>query len=200
MKHETGNHVVQKFVQELPSAHLSFFVGVAEEHALELSQDSHGCRVIQRLLEVCQEEDIRKVLDPLYPSMEMLATNQFGNYVVQAIIEHRPGNDRDRIVEMVINKLLYFSKNKISSNVVEKCIAFGSDEQRTRIREQLCTVSASGKDTLFELINDQFANYVISKWSLCLSMRRWLTQGRKPSSQHQRSRAAAAGTKDPYAP
>ncbi|TXC10405.1 hypothetical protein FocTR4_00005640, partial [Fusarium oxysporum f. sp. cubense] len=161
MKHETGNHVIQKFVQELPSAHLNSFVGIAEEHALELSQDSHGCRVIQRLLEVCQEEDIRKVLDPLYPSMEMLATNQFGNYVVQAIIEHRPGNDRDRIVEMVINKLLYFSKNKISSNVVEKCIAFGSDEQRTQIREQLCTVSASGKDTLFELINDQFANYVI---------------------------------------
>ncbi|RBA09540.1 hypothetical protein FPRO05_06677 [Fusarium proliferatum] len=140
MKHETGNHVIQKFVQELPSAHLASFVGVAEEHALELSQDSHGCRVIQRLLEVCQEDDIRKVLDPLYPSMEMLATNQFGNYVVQAIIEHRPGSDRDRIVEMVINKLLYFSKNKISSNVVEKCIAFGSDEQRTQIREQLCTV------------------------------------------------------------
>ncbi|KAF4339591.1 RNA-binding pumilio [Fusarium beomiforme] len=161
MKHETGNHVIQKFVQELPSAHLGPFVEVAEEHTLLLSQDSHGCRVIQRLLEVCQEEDIRRVLDPLYPSMETLATNQFGNYVVQAIIQHRPGKDRDRIIEMVIQRLSHFSKNKISSNVVEKCIVFGSDEQRKRIREQLRTVSANGKDTLLELINDQFANYVI---------------------------------------
>ena len=73
---------------------------------------------------------------------------------------------RERIIQLVMGQLLTLSKHKFASNVVEKCIEFGTPAQRTTIREQLTTTGPDGTNPLQQMMRDQFGNYVIRKFLL----------------------------------
>lgn len=66
-----------------------------------LSTHPYGCRVIQRVLEHCTEEQKRPVLDQLHMHIKTLVVDQYGNYVIQHVIEHGSMEDRDRIVNQI---------------------------------------------------------------------------------------------------
>ncbi len=75
-----------------------------------------------------------------------LAQDVFGNYVAQHVVEHGKQTHKDAIIAKLKSSLVLLSKQKFSSNVIEKCLKFGSDDARDLyIREIL------GKD------NDPYA-------------------------------------------
>ena len=53
-----------------------------------LSTHPYGCRVIQRILEHCTPEQTTPILDELHSSTEQLLQDQYGNYVIQHVLEH----------------------------------------------------------------------------------------------------------------
>lgn len=57
--------------------------------------------MIQRVLEHCTDEQKRPVLDQLHKHVKSLIVDQYGNYVIQHVIEHGSLEDRDRIVNQV---------------------------------------------------------------------------------------------------
>jgi mRNA-binding protein PUF3 len=93
----------------------------------------------------------------------MLITDQYGNYVTQHIIQHGKPEDRAKVVKIVTSQLLTLSKHKFASNVVEKSIQFGSDEQRQAIVAQLTALHSDGTSPLQLMMKDQYGNYVIRK-------------------------------------
>merc|ERR1712007_215685 len=102
--------------------------------ACRMAKHCYGCRVIQRLIEYCSSQQISTLLQELLVHSMELATDQYGNYVVQHIMEHssRPG-DRPMILHIVRKSVLSLSCHKYASNVVEKALSCSTFEERAVI-------------------------------------------------------------------
>lgn len=165
-----GNHVIQKVIDKVPYQYIRKIVEAFREHVGVLSVNTYGCRVIQRLLEKVPEPDRRFILEELHKEGSKLITDQYGNYVCQHIIEHGTPEDRAKAIALVKVGLLSFSKHKFASNVVEKCLKFGTNEQRREIMLKLIEVNERGDSNLQALIKDAYGNYVIRKSLSSLSL------------------------------
>jgi hypothetical protein len=51
-----------------------------------------------------------------------LMNNGYGNYAIQHAIENYPLKECEKILNRILTKVAGYSNQKISSNVVEKCI------------------------------------------------------------------------------
>ena len=117
------------------------------------------------MLEYCEEHTRTAVLQEVHASAASLIVDQYGNYVMQHIIEHGLEEDRGRTIALVTSQLVSFSKHKFASNVVEDSIESGSKEERRRIVATMTAVNDKGQSPLQILITDQYGNYVIRKHS-----------------------------------
>lgn len=64
--------------------------------------------------------------------------DQYGNYVVQHVLEHGAAEDRSRLVAGVRGKVLQLSQHKFASNVVEKCVSHATRNERALLIDELC--------------------------------------------------------------
>ncbi|VDM53376.1 unnamed protein product [Angiostrongylus costaricensis] len=164
VKDQNGNHVVQKVIEKVKPERLQFIINTFTKNGsdtiTQLSTHPYGCRVIQRVLEYCSEEQKRPVLEALHANMSTLIVDQYGNYVVQHVLEHGSNQDRDRIVQEVAGNVLRYAQHKFASNVIEKCL--------------ICAVSFFNVCRLgchlgfplppiLLMMKDQYANYVVQK-------------------------------------
>ncbi|KAF5111344.1 hypothetical protein DV454_004669 [Geotrichum candidum] len=183
VKDQNGNHVVQKAIESIPAKHIAFIIDAFQDQVFPLATHPYGCRVIQRMLEHCEPASKRMLLSELHKVIYDLIEDQYGNYVVQHVIERGYPADKEKVMLIVCSSILAFSRHKFASNVVEKCIIYGSDEQRDQLIEEIlrpqqpaAPASASagtGADNagpaaasvipLTIMMKDQFGNYVIQK-------------------------------------
>ncbi len=115
------------------------------------------------MLEHCQEPSKTSLLQELHACGPALITDQYGNYVTQHVIEHGRDDDRAKIIRLVTMQVVIFSKHKFASNVVEKSIQFGTENQRRGIMEALVRSNDRGDSPIQILARDQYGNYVIRK-------------------------------------
>ncbi|KAG7290907.1 hypothetical protein NEMBOFW57_000912 [Staphylotrichum longicolle] len=162
-KDQHGNHVVQQAIALVPRQHIDFIIDGFKNHVCELASHQYGCRVVQRILEHGTEADKAMIMQELHNSAQLLVTDQYGNYVIQHVLEKGSLEDRSRMIAMVTPQLLTLSRHKNASNVVEKCILFGTHQEQRAIRDQLVIGGDDTNSPLFQLMRDQFGNYVIQK-------------------------------------
>jgi hypothetical protein len=115
------------------------------------------------MLEHAEPEAQRQLLEELHTYTMSLVEDQYGNYVVQHVVEKGPPADRDRVVDIVRKQLVTFSRHKFASNVVEKCIFAGTPAQRSVFVDEILAESPDGTAPIVLMIKDQYANYVIQK-------------------------------------
>lgn len=166
---QNGNHVIQKCIECIPASLAPFLAASFCGHIQEMAQHPYGCRVIQRIFELGLPEeeqsmfaslkDRRALLDELQDAAFALAQDQYGNYVIQHLLEHSSTADRTKIVGAFSTHFLSFSCHKFASNVVEKCVIYGTPSDRSVV---LAEVLAS-PETTETMLRDQYANYVIQK-------------------------------------
>ena len=162
VKDQNGNHVVQKAIERIPADRIQFIINSFHGQVYNLATHPYGCRVIQRLFEHCSENQA-PLLEELHRYTQNLVQDQFGNYVIQHVLERGSPADRSQIMQKIRGQVLPMSKHKFASNVVEKCVAYGSPEERRMLIEEVCTVKADGVMPLHVMMKDQFANYVVQK-------------------------------------
>jgi pumilio RNA-binding family len=80
----------------------------------ELAKHPYGCRVIQRILEHCTEEQKRPILEELHQHTKELVVDQYGNYVIQHVLEHGSAADKTNIVVQIQGEVLRFSQHKFA--------------------------------------------------------------------------------------
>lgn len=70
------------------------------------------------------EKEIRFIIiDNIEKHLEILLEDPFGNYVIQHIIDiYFQYGEIFNIIYKILNNVIYFSNQKFSSNVIEKCI------------------------------------------------------------------------------
>ena len=115
------------------------------------------------MLEHCEIGARQSLLSELHACVPALITDQFGNYVIQHIIENGEETDRSSIISIVMSQLFTYSKHKFASNVVEKSIDCGEPGQRTEMLRLLSTPDEKGENPALILLRDQYGNYVIRK-------------------------------------
>lgn len=155
--------MVQQAIALVPRQHIDFIIDGFKNHVCELASHQYGCRVVQRILEHGTEADKAMIMQELHNSAQLLVTDQYGNYVIQHVLEKGSPEDRSRMIAMVTPQLLTLSRHKNASNVVEKCILFGTHQEQRAIRDQLVVGGDDTNSPLFQLMRDQFGNYVIRK-------------------------------------
>ena len=162
-----GNHVMQKFVESLPQFALHELVMLFAEPSnmhlptiVRLCLHSYGCRVIQRLLVRCSEEDRSVILDYVISAFPDLVCDQFGNYVAQHSLEHSSEAEKRRIVStLTVMDVLGLCCNKFASNVLEKTVRVKLTD-KTVLHRLIATI-IQNEESLLTLMKDKYGNYVV---------------------------------------
>ncbi|GJT44361.1 pumilio homolog 2-like protein [Tanacetum coccineum] len=178
-----GNYVIQKFFEHGMPPQRRELVGKLLGHVLTLSLSMYCCRAIEvvdmdqkikmvgeldghscvRVLEHCKDLKTQsKVMDEILACVSMLAQDQYGNYVVQHVLEHGKPNERSIIIQELAGKIVQMSQQKFASNVVEKCLTFGDASERQLLVNEMLGTTDENKP-LQAMMKDQFANYVVQK-------------------------------------
>uniref|UniRef100_A0A9J7X048 Pumilio RNA-binding family member 2 n=1 Tax=Cyprinus carpio carpio TaxID=630221 RepID=A0A9J7X048_CYPCA len=89
--------------------------------------------------------------------------DQYGNYVIQHVLEHGRPEDKSKIVAEVRGKVLALSQHKFASNVVEKCVIHSSRAERALLIDEVCCQKDGPHSALYTMMKDQYANYVVQR-------------------------------------
>ncbi|EEC49693.1 predicted protein [Phaeodactylum tricornutum CCAP 1055/1] len=151
---QNENHVIQKCVEFL-TEQIEFIINDVLVNTKTLSCHPYGCRVLQRILEHCEKTKKTAVLDEICKAHRKLLDDQYGNYVIQHVLQFGRQSDRDSILHIVVeNGLLGLSRQKFASNVVEKLLKYGNGSQRRAIVREMLKV-------ILLMVRDAYANYVV---------------------------------------
>ncbi|KAH7103882.1 ARM repeat-containing protein [Auriculariales sp. MPI-PUGE-AT-0066] len=157
-----GNHVIQKLIECVSPDRLGF-VNAFRGSVYDLSTHPFGCRVLQRCFEHMAEEQTRPLLDELHKYTNNLMQDQFGNYVIQFVLEKGKPEDRMLIVSKLRGQMLHMAKHKFASNVCEKALLTADEENQRLLIDEIMTPRADGLTPLVTMMKDQFANYVLQR-------------------------------------
>lgn len=186
---QNGNHVMQKIVEVMSisakeaeaktredgladamAEKIQFVVDDVLANVQSLCCHPYGCRVLQRMLEHCVDFQKTATLDEIQLCHKTLMDDQYGNYVIQHVLQFGRDSDRDSLLQIIVdNDLLKLSRQKFASNVVEKLLKYGNSAQRnTIVREMLKVVREGGSSqegvgstVLLLMVRDAYANYVV---------------------------------------
>lgn len=167
---QNGNHVIQKIMEimsfkvklgEGDESAVEFILQDVLAQVSELSCHPYGCRVMQRILEHCVESQRVQALDCISACQERLLDDQYGNYVIQHVLQFGRESDRTTILKIILKRdLLTLSRQKFASNVVEKLLKYGNSAQRNiMVKEMLKEVD--GSSVVLWMVRDAYANYVV---------------------------------------
>ena len=151
--------MVQKVIECVPPKHLNFIVDSFKGQVYQLSTHPYGCRVIQRILEHCDADQTAQILDEIHPQTEQLTQvlfithdtamitlginfflqDQYGNYVVQHILEHGRPDDKLKITNEMRGRVVQLAQHKFASNVIEKCVTSSSRATRALMIDEVCS-------------------------------------------------------------
>jgi len=162
---QNGNHVIQKCIECVSPKNIEFIIDAFQGRFYQLATHPYGCRVIQRILEHCtREEKISgAILQELLRATDSLVQDQYGNYVIQHVLQHGSPADKGTIVGKLTGNVLKWSQHKFASNVVERCVQFGNQAQKKQIVDEITTGDSEGISPLQMMVKDQYGNYVVQK-------------------------------------
>ncbi|KAK6929171.1 Nucleic acid binding NABP [Dillenia turbinata] len=163
VRDQNGNHVIQKCIECVPQERVQFIISSFYGQVVALSTHPYGCRVIQRVLEHCDDSTTQQIImDEIMQAVCTLAQDQYGNYVIQHVLQHGKPHERSAIISKLAGNIVKMSQQKFASNVVEKCLTFGGpDERQLLVNEMLG--STEENEPLQAMMKDPFGNYVVQK-------------------------------------
>jgi pumilio RNA-binding family len=162
VKDANGNHVIQKLIERVSTDRLGF-VQFFRGNVYDLSTHPYGCRVLQRCFEHLPDEQTRPLMDELHKYMINLMQDQFGNYVVQFVLEQGKPHDRCQVIAKLRGQMLNMARHKFASNVCEKALVSATGEERRALVDEIIAPKADGVSPIVSMMKDQFANYVLQR-------------------------------------
>merc|ERR1712060_1007178 len=153
----------------MPPMSLGFIIDGLNDNAERMAGHVYGCRVIQRLFEHCMPQQLEGMLGRFLNSIAKLARDNHGNYVVQSILEKGKKEDKRWIIDVIHKDFLDFAKNKVASNIVEKCFeiaTIGADaeflkEARGALFRKMLGDHGDPNSPLRQLLLDKFGNCTV---------------------------------------
>jgi Pumilio-family RNA binding repeat len=151
-----GNHVVQKCLNRLGAERCQFIYDAVGTHCVIVGTHRHGCCVLQRCIDHAVGFQRAQLIARITHCAFDLVQDPFGNYVVQYILDLDEPQFTQPLCMSFLGKIAPLSKQKFSSNVIEKCLRTADpDTKRALIDEMIMG------NELEKMLRDSFANYVV---------------------------------------
>lgn len=179
VRDQNANHVIQKILERVPNKHLDFVASAFAGHVPVLASHCYSCRVLQRIFAFCSQAQRRPLLDEMHQDTLRLMQDQYGNYVIQWVLQHGEAHDRTAIVRQTKTHLLQLARHKFASNVVEHVVEVAPPADLAELLDELFSpvdpAEAPAALTLPEstgakhcvatvMMQDQYANYVLQRF------------------------------------
>lgn len=119
-----GSHIVEKTLSRCDYSYLkSNCQSLILDNLMKLACDPNGIKVLKFYAQsVFQNNDHALLEEKIFDNLGSLINSQFGNYLIQCIIENWSIDYSWKIVDTFKKKLLQLVTQKYSSNVIEKLI------------------------------------------------------------------------------
>ncbi|KAL9083305.1 MAG: hypothetical protein Q9159_005868 [Coniocarpon cinnabarinum] len=151
-----GNHVIQKCLNRLSSASIQFIIEAVAGHVIVVGTHRHGCCVIQRCIDHATPDQKAQLVAAVTECALPLVQDPFGNYVLQYIFDQGEEFFSQLLCHTFLGRIPELSKQKFSSNVIEKCIRIAEPE----LKHQMIGEIIDHHD-FDRIVDDPFGNYVI---------------------------------------
>ena len=155
-----GAHVIEKLITHFHyKSYLDDILNFITDNFLYLACNSNGLCIIKKIILIeykYKGERFNKIKNILNKNALDLIKNPYGNYALQTVIDNWSLNDIKNIYCNFYNKSLLFSIQKVSSNVIEKCIKKSIEFTNQFIYELL-----SNENSICILLNNNYGNYVL---------------------------------------
>jgi len=136
-EHRHANFVLQKCIQELTPEASSFIVDELKTGAAWLSRSNTGVRVFERLLEHCRDQ-VEGMISEVLADARNLCVHQFGNYMMQHILEYGSQDQRRALATSILGFLdRRMCSNEYGVAVIGKALQHAPVEERQAIAEAL---------------------------------------------------------------
>jgi len=154
--HASGHFVVLRMLQKFPYHSTKFIDDAIVGNCLQISTDHHGLRVVKAVIAARRPQDLTRLFKQISRITMKLVENQYGNYVVQAVLDVCSHAVATNVKMKMEGKYMRLSKQKFSSNVVEKCLKQSGAHWRSIVINEL-----TEQPGVSELLRDRYGNYVL---------------------------------------
>uniref|UniRef100_A0A183CQ79 PUM-HD domain-containing protein n=1 Tax=Globodera pallida TaxID=36090 RepID=A0A183CQ79_GLOPA len=161
--HEYGYLVIRSLLKHCTEQQKRLVLEQLHDIVLTLATDKYGCFVIEHVIEHGLPEDRERIVRSLHENVLTLITDPYGNFVIQHVIEHGLPENRERIVRSLQGGIMKNAHHKGICSVIDKCLVFGTTEQRNALIDQVCADNGTGKPPLLEMMKHPFANDAVLK-------------------------------------
>ncbi|EME47358.1 hypothetical protein DOTSEDRAFT_69329 [Dothistroma septosporum NZE10] len=151
-----GNHVIQKCLNHLSSIDAAFIFHAVGNNCITVGTHRHGCCVLQRCIDHADGLQKGEMVDHVIRNAYALVQDPFGNYVVQYILDLSEPCFTEPLCQAFFGEIPALSRQKFSSNVIEKCIRCSSETTKRSLVQEIMPTQV-----LEKLLRDGFANYVV---------------------------------------
>ena len=153
-----GSHIILKLMNLKNKYINSVILNEICDNILNISKHKHGCCVLQKCIEKIDVNERKPLIDNLLNYCKELISDKCGNYIIQFIISFNDEKIMEVINNILITDIENFSKQKFSSNVVEKIL----EKAPNKICKDLIT-SLNNEKIILSILFDKFGNYVLQK-------------------------------------
>ncbi|SCU84545.1 LAFA_0D10550g1_1 [Lachancea sp. 'fantastica'] len=135
------------------NAKLENFIG----NILSLCKDQHGCRFLQKQLDIEGPEAANIIYEETKDHVVELMTDSFGNYLIQKLLERMSSEQRLELVKSSANNFVYIALDPHGTRALQKLVECISTEEEAHL------VVDSLHDSVVELSRDLNGNHVVQK-------------------------------------
>lgn len=151
-----GNHVIQKCLNRLSPDDAQFIFDTVGTNCVSVGTHRHGCCVLQRCIDHATGHQKAKLISQITNSAFHLVQDPFGNYVLQYIVDLQESCFTDPLCYIFQGQIPQLSKQKFSSNVIEKCLRGAQSAVTHMMIEEMLNANE-----LEKMLRDSYANYVV---------------------------------------
>eukprot|EP00930_Biecheleria_cincta_P054783 TRINITY_DN4118_c0_g1_i1.p1 TRINITY_DN4118_c0_g1~~TRINITY_DN4118_c0_g1_i1.p1 ORF type:complete len:454 (-),score=135.00 TRINITY_DN4118_c0_g1_i1:92-1453(-) len=156
-----GNYVITKVIQQLPAANLGGIVSELEKQGFEeVAKHRFGCRVLERLIEHCEEKDLIRLIEVVKAQAAVLSRHQYANFVVQHLFEHSP-SQRSALLSSFLKEVPQLAMHRHASHVVQRALSYSEKEDQHALIQTM--LKAEGETTLEKVAVGRYGNYVVEQ-------------------------------------
>ena len=153
-----GTHILEKILSYFEDEFVKEIIDYVYKNFIDLSFHINGICIVKKLLLMTHKKSLHNHIKKIiYDNAMNLIIHQYGNYVIQTIVENWDDNELEDILNLYKNKYIYLSKQKFSSNAVERILEKNKKNLENYINE-ICN-----ENNIIEIIKNKYGNYVIQK-------------------------------------
>ena len=153
-----GTHILEKILSYFEEEFIREIIDYVYNNFISLSFNINGICLVKKLLLMTHKKELhKKIKKIIYDNAYNLVIHQYGNYVIQTIVENWDTNELEDIINQYKNKYVFLSMEKYSSNAIERIIEKNKNNLEIYI-DEICN-----DKNIIELIKNKYGNFVVQK-------------------------------------